>query len=113
MAAHHDALAPDIRARTIFPRYLDPGHHGREDGLTMRAFLRFPERRADARRSTPIKIIEALFVLCEQIVERRRTCRALGAGHVCAQLRWARGHQRSNSLSALAAKSTVPENERR
>src|SRR6201994_3949431 len=23
IAAHHDAMAPDIRARTIFPRYLD------------------------------------------------------------------------------------------
>jgi hypothetical protein len=38
ISAHHDSLAPDMRARTIYPRYLEqastPGH----DGLTMRAF---------------------------------------------------------------------------
>jgi hypothetical protein len=38
IAAHHDALAPDIRARTIFPRYLDQATTIGEDGLTMRAF---------------------------------------------------------------------------
>jgi len=38
IAAHHDALAPDIRARTIFPRYLDSATTVGEDGLTMRAF---------------------------------------------------------------------------
>jgi hypothetical protein len=38
ISAHHDSLPPDMRARTIYPRYLEqastPGH----DGLTMRAF---------------------------------------------------------------------------
>ena len=38
ISAHHDALAPDIRARTIFPRYLDRATTAGEDGLTMRAF---------------------------------------------------------------------------
>lgn len=38
IAAHHDALAPDMRARTIFPRYLDQAATSSEDGLTMRAF---------------------------------------------------------------------------
>ena len=38
IAAHHDALAPDIRARTIYPRYLDQATTIGEDGLTMRAF---------------------------------------------------------------------------
>jgi hypothetical protein len=38
IAAHHDALAPDVRARTIFPRYLDQIQTVGEDGLTMRAF---------------------------------------------------------------------------
>jgi hypothetical protein len=35
--AHHDAMAPEIRARTIFPRYLEQTSTV-EDGLTMRAF---------------------------------------------------------------------------
>jgi hypothetical protein len=38
IAAHHDSLAPDIRTRTIFPRYLDQTSTVGEDGLTMRAF---------------------------------------------------------------------------
>jgi hypothetical protein len=38
IAAHRDALAPDMRARTIFPRYLDQTATAGEDGLTMRAF---------------------------------------------------------------------------
>jgi hypothetical protein len=37
IAAHHDQLAPDIRVRTIYPRYLDQAA-STEDGLTMRAF---------------------------------------------------------------------------
>ena len=36
--AHHDSLAPEIRARTIFPRYLEQASTVGEDGLTMRAF---------------------------------------------------------------------------
>jgi len=38
IAAHHDTLAPELRVRTIFPRYLDQASTVGEDGLTMRAF---------------------------------------------------------------------------
>jgi hypothetical protein len=38
IAAHHDALAPEDRLRTIFPRYLEQTQTVGEDGLTMRAF---------------------------------------------------------------------------
>jgi hypothetical protein len=38
IAAHHDSLAPDVRARTIFPRYLEQTSTIENDGLTMRAF---------------------------------------------------------------------------
>jgi hypothetical protein len=38
IAAHHDALAPDMRVRTIYPRYLDQASSPFADGLVMRAF---------------------------------------------------------------------------
>ena len=38
IAAHHDALAPEDRIRTIFPRYLEQTQTVGEDGMTMRAF---------------------------------------------------------------------------
>jgi hypothetical protein len=38
ISAHHDALAPDVRARTIYPRYLDKVLAPEQDGLTPRAF---------------------------------------------------------------------------
>src|SRR4051812_25646536 len=38
LSAHHDMLAPDIRARTIYPRYLEKAATQGDDGLTMRAF---------------------------------------------------------------------------
>jgi hypothetical protein len=38
IAAHHDSLAPEMRLRTIFPRYLEQTQTAREDGLTVRAF---------------------------------------------------------------------------
>jgi hypothetical protein len=38
IAAHHDALAPDMRVRTILPRYLDDRTTAGEDGLAIRAF---------------------------------------------------------------------------
>lgn len=38
IAAHHDSVAPEVRTRTIFPRYLDQTQTVGEDGLTMRAF---------------------------------------------------------------------------
>ena len=38
IAAHHDSLAPDMRVRTIYPRYLEQTSTPLEDGLAMRAF---------------------------------------------------------------------------
>jgi hypothetical protein len=38
ISAHHDALSPEARVATIYPRYLDPAAAAPEDGLTMRAF---------------------------------------------------------------------------
>ena len=38
ISAHHDSLAPDMRVRTIYPRYLEPASTPVEDGLTMRTF---------------------------------------------------------------------------
>ena len=38
ISAHHDTLAPDIRSRTIYPRYLEQSSSPGQDGLTMRAF---------------------------------------------------------------------------
>jgi hypothetical protein len=38
ISAHHDSLAPDMRTRTIYPRYLEQAATSGEDGLTMRAF---------------------------------------------------------------------------
>jgi hypothetical protein len=38
ISAHHDTLAPDIRVRTIYPRYLEKVLTQGEDGMTLRAF---------------------------------------------------------------------------
>jgi hypothetical protein len=38
ISAHHDTLAPDIRLRTIYPRYLEKVLAPGQDGLTARAF---------------------------------------------------------------------------
>ena len=38
ISAHHDALAPDTRVRTIYPRYLAQESTPGQDGLTMRSF---------------------------------------------------------------------------
>lgn len=38
IAAHHDALSPEQRTATIYPRYLDQAATMPEDGLTMRMF---------------------------------------------------------------------------
>lgn len=38
IAAHHDALAPEQRTATIYPRYLEPSATTPQDGLTMRPF---------------------------------------------------------------------------
>ena len=38
IAAHHGAMAPDVRVNTIYPRYLEQTANPAEDGLSMRAF---------------------------------------------------------------------------
>jgi len=38
ISAHHNALAPDMRVRTIYPRYLAPAATPVDDALTMRTF---------------------------------------------------------------------------
>jgi hypothetical protein len=38
ISAHHDALAPESRLRTIYPHYLEPDSTPGQDGLTKRAF---------------------------------------------------------------------------
>src|ERR1700742_597587 len=38
IAAHHDTLAPDMRVRTIYPRYLEQASAPGDDGMTGRAF---------------------------------------------------------------------------
>lgn len=38
IAAHRDSLAPDMRVRTIYPRYLEQASSQVDDGLTMRSF---------------------------------------------------------------------------
>jgi hypothetical protein len=38
IAAHRDSLAPDMRVRTIYPRYLEQVSTQVDDGLVMRAF---------------------------------------------------------------------------
>lgn len=38
IAAHHDALSPEQRVSTIYPRYLDPAATSPVEGLTMRMF---------------------------------------------------------------------------
>ena len=38
IAAHHDSLAPELRLRTIYPRYLDTVEAQAEDGLSTHAF---------------------------------------------------------------------------
>jgi hypothetical protein len=38
IAAHHNALGPEARLRTIYPRYLDPASSAMQDGLNATAF---------------------------------------------------------------------------
>jgi hypothetical protein len=38
ISAHHDTMAPDIRVRTIYPRYLEQASTPGQDGLAVRAF---------------------------------------------------------------------------
>jgi hypothetical protein len=38
ISAHHDAMAPETRMRTIYPRYFTPEAISVQDGLSMRSF---------------------------------------------------------------------------
>jgi hypothetical protein len=38
LSDHHDSLAPEMRVRSIYPRYLEPTSTPGPDGLTLRAF---------------------------------------------------------------------------
>lgn len=38
IAAHHDALSPEARLRTVYPRHLTPAATPAQDGLAMRTF---------------------------------------------------------------------------
>ena len=38
IAAHHDAMSPDVRLNTIYPRYLNQAPTALQNGLTARAF---------------------------------------------------------------------------
>lgn len=60
IAAHHDALSPEERVRTIYPRYLDPNSARNTDGLTMRAF----------RDNTPYGNEDLVYAETPQIVAR-------------------------------------------
>lgn len=60
IAAHHDALSPDERVRTIYPRYLDPNSGRLEDGLSVRAF----------RDNTPYASEDLVYAASPQIVAR-------------------------------------------
>jgi hypothetical protein len=38
ISAHQDAMAPDVRLQTIYPRYFDSASSSAQDGLTVQAF---------------------------------------------------------------------------
>ena len=38
ISAHEDAMAPDVRLQTIYPRYLESASSSAQEGLTVRAF---------------------------------------------------------------------------
>ena len=60
IAAHHDALSPDERTRTIYPRYLDPASGSLEDGLSVRPF----------RDNTPYANEDLVYASSPQIIAR-------------------------------------------
>jgi hypothetical protein len=64
IAAHHDAVAPDVLMNTVYPRYLDqasaPGQDGLQDGLTMRSF----------RDGTPYSQEDLFFAETPKLVAR-------------------------------------------
>lgn len=60
IAAHHDALSPDERVRTIYPRYLDPNSARVTDGLSASAF----------RDNTPYANEDLVYAGAPQIIAR-------------------------------------------
>jgi hypothetical protein len=60
IAAHHDAMPPDERLKTIYPRYLDPNAQRVEDGLDMRAF----------RDNTPYASEDLVYAATPQLAAR-------------------------------------------
>lgn len=60
IAAHHDAVSPDERTRTIYPRYLDPNAGRIEDGLSIRPF----------RDNTPYANEDLVYASSPQIIAR-------------------------------------------
>jgi hypothetical protein len=60
IAAHHDAMSPDDRTRTIYPRYLDPNAGRLQDGLSIRPF----------RDSTPYASEDLVYASSPQIIAR-------------------------------------------
>lgn len=60
VAAHHDAMPPDERLKTIYPRYLDPNALRVEDGLDIRAF----------RDNTPYASEDLVYAETPQLVAR-------------------------------------------
>ena len=60
IAAHHDALSPDERTRTIYPRYLDQNAGSLQDGLSIRPF----------RDNTPYASEDLVYASSPQIIAR-------------------------------------------
>lgn len=60
IAAHHDALSPDERTRTIYPRYFDQNSGSLKDGLSIRPF----------RDSTPYANEDLVYASSPQIIAR-------------------------------------------
>jgi len=60
IAAHHDALSPDERTRTIYPRYLDQTSGSLQDGLSIRPF----------RDNTPYASEDLVYSSSPQIIAR-------------------------------------------
>lgn len=60
IAAHHDALSPDERTRTIYPRYLDQSAGSLQDGLSVRPF----------RENTPYTSEDLVYASSPQIIAR-------------------------------------------
>lgn len=60
IAAHHDALSPDDRTRTIYPRYLDQNAGSLKNGLSVRPF----------RDNTPYANEDLVYASAPQIIAR-------------------------------------------